>query len=1273
MNDKDLTTSQKSAVNDRNKDILVSASAGSGKTAVLVERVIRLLKENKDLNIDSMLLVTFTKEAAKNMRERIRQRLLKSDDAHLKKQVNRVAIANISTIHAFCEQLIKRYYYVIGLDPQYRLLTDDTEQHLIKEQVFKDLQEYYFGQESEQQAFIRLSQNFVNAKSNVGEGLADVVEKLYNEANAQPNPEAWLHSLEDNYELPKEGDWKQSMFYQRHLQSILKRRLKQDLEDCQANAEKVDMFENDKLTKIINADQAAVDEMYQALSDSNVSWDQLQSLIDKSAFASLKGIRIKVEKDEYQLCKARRDAVKKDIDSIHNSYFMYGNEQLSTVTKAAKSMVQELVKVTIRYRQDYQKAKLSRHLLDFSDLEHYAYQILTDQTEAGVAVRKQLQQHFKEILVDEYQDTNRLQDELLGQLHDSHSNHMFMVGDVKQSIYRFRQADPTLFLEKGQHFAGEDAGNETISLADNFRSMKGVVDFTNLIFKQLMDKEVGRMDYDDQAQLKYGAKWYNQADQPETEVMIYDANADEDDQDKKQQSAYVQRPEGADKLSGEIWMVGMRIRQMLDNGEKIYDSATKKMRPIKPSDIVLLERNKEANTKIISQFERLNIPVMAHDSKNFFKATEIRTIVSLLKIIDNPMQDIPLAAVLRSPIVGLNEPEMAFLRVHDRYNNFYHAVSRFVNIKKILPLKDSEADKVDQIALFNKLFKFMNDLHRYQRIAQQEGLVELIWQIYQTTGFLDYVGIMQGGAQRQANLHALYERAQAYENSSFKGLYQFVHFIDWMQKQNEDLGEAPVQLADDAVNVMTIHGSKGLEFPIVFLINSNKGFNNQDVIGSLIVDPNQGIGLNYIGNSSLINADDSDQLALPTKYDLPQRTIIADSLKRDNRAEEMRLLYVALTRAEQKLIITGSVNENNKMGNLEQKWKTWEKALQSDSLVLGAEYRLSAKSMLDWIGACLVRTPNFDPKVLGQKFDQDARYSGDFVDADFNVQLYNADKVDKALAALDKQRGQQKMAATDDKVLARKDRDFLSKVINLDYQHKAAVETTPYQSVSAIKGLFVNQDPDDQSMGTLTYKNGQPKTSGRYSDTDFGQPQFMDTESKLSPTEIGTATHLVFQKINVSNGKVDLATVKDTIDDLLSQGLIANEKIADAINAEGVATFYQTKLGQQILKHPDNLYREQPFSMLKDGHDLFSGLKEDDGPILIHGIIDGYLVGEKGITLFDYKTDRLKPGDKTRLAKLVNEYAGQIELYTEALNSQNKIPVTKRYLYFVQTGDLHAL
>ncbi|HIX35340.1 MAG TPA: helicase-exonuclease AddAB subunit AddA [Candidatus Limosilactobacillus merdigallinarum] len=1268
MDVNDMTTAQQSAVKERNKDILVSASAGSGKTAVLVERVIGLLQDNPDLNIDSMLLVTFTNEAAKNMRERIRKRLLKSDNPQLRRQVNRVAIANISTIHSFCEQVIKRYYYVIGLDPQYRLLTDDTEQHLLKERIFQNLQEYFFGQESEQQAFVDLSRNFVDAKSNVGEGLADVVEKLYNEANAQPRPEEWLDNLVNNYELPQDGEWTKSHFYVHQLQPILKRRLLQDQADLQTNVDNAPSLDDEKKSKIINDDYQLVDQILKAISD-GTTWDELRSLISKDDFQRMSGPK---SSEEYQAIKTRRDAVKKDLDDLHKSYFMYSNEQMSKVTKAAQTMVRELVKVTIRYRRDYQDAKLQRHLLDFSDLEHYAYQILTADSDAGKAVRKQLQQHFKEILVDEYQDTNRLQDELLNQLHNPQFNHMFMVGDVKQSIYRFRQADPTLFLEKGQRFAGDEAQNTMIYLADNFRSMQGVVDFTNLIFTQLMDKEVGQMDYDQDAQLKYGAEWYTDADQPATEVMIYDANAADDHQSDDTKKAYVQRPEGPDKLSGEIWMVGMRIRQMLDNGEKIYDLNTHQMRPIKPSDIVLLERNKEANPKIIAQFERLNIPVMVHDSKNFFKATEIRTIVSLLKIIDNPLQDIPLVAVLRSPIVGLNEPEMAFLRIHDRYDDFYHAVQSFVNNKKKLPLK-VVTDDVDQIALFNKLFKFLNDLHEYQRIAQQEGLVKLIWHIYQQTGFLDYVGIMQGGAQRQANLHALYKRAKAYENSSFKGLYQFVHFIDWMQKQDEDLGEAPVQWADDAVNVMTIHGSKGLEFPIVFLINSNKGFNNQDVTSNLIINPNQGIGLKLIGQSSLIDSEASDQLTLPTQYDLPQRSIITDSLKRENRAEEMRLLYVALTRAEQRLVITGSVNENNRYGNLKRSWQSWEKALQSDTLALGAQYRLNAKSMLDWIIACLVRTPQFKPSTIDQKFDQDSRYGGQFINTTFTMSLYDANAVDERLASLDSKRGQQKMAAVNDHKLTALERNFIHQVINLNYQHKAAVATTPYQSVSAIRGLFVNQDPDDRSMAKLTYDDGRPKTSGKYIDTDFGQPQFMNTDSRLSAAEIGTATHLVFQKLNVENGQVDINMVRKTISDLRAQKLIASDHLAEAINAEGVANFYATDLGRRILEDPRQLYREHPFSMLMDGKDIFSGLAKTDGPVLIHGIIDGYLVEKDGITLFDYKTDHLRLNDQSGFSRLVKKYAGQVNLYARALVSQTGMPVTKRCLYFVQTGQLYEL
>lgn len=1275
------TPEQQRAINDRDRDILVSASAGSGKTAVLVDRVIKLLKENRHLNIDEMLLVTFTKEAAKNMRERIRRRLVAdSNDQHMKAQINRLAIANISTIHSFCEQIIKRYYYVIGLDPQYRLVTDATEQALLKEQVWNDLQEErfkadYAKADPSDWRFSQLAENFADPKSNVGEGLQDVVEKLYQEANAQPHPDQWLDQAVQNYQF---GDAPivATAFYQKTLLPILEQFFDQlvvDWKELVANAT-ADSFDN--LAQVLNEDLTLVKDLQSALT--TASWDELQAKITGIKFGRLKGQRFKDDpgaKAQYEELKNGRNELKKRLTTIQGKYFQYDEQQLRTKTAAARGMVEELVDVTKAFRQAYQQAKLARHMLDFSDLEHYAYQILTNQSDAGQQVLNELQHHYQEILVDEYQDTNRLQDDLLNQLHDPQLNHLFMVGDVKQSIYRFRQADPTLFLDKYERYQQSATADETIVLAENFRSMSNVTEFTNLVFTQLMDRTVGEMPYDHQAQLKFAAKWYDPAKTKPvpTELMVYDANADNETALTKEenQHRYIQLPEGSDKEAGEVWMVAMRIRQMLDNHEMIFDAELGHERPIQPADIVILERTKGPNNRIVEQFGQLNIPVVVQDVQNYFKATEVRTMISLLKVIDNPYQDIPLVAVLRSPIVEMTEPEMAYLRINDRYGNFYEALQAFEH-KDVTKLPADE--DVDLKLLHVKLSRFLTQLKKFKVTAQQESLVDLIWQIYQETGYLDYVGGMPGGTQRQANLHALYERAHTYEQSSFKGLYQFIHFIERMQKRDEDLGEAPVELATDAVNVMTIHGSKGLQFPIVFVIDLNHHFNSHDVNSNLVIEPHFGVGIRYLGDAPMKGEEQSLTAEnVKVTYDLPQRTVVADAITRANRAEEMRLLYVALTRAEQRLILTGSVNEKNSKNNLKTLGKQWSKALQSLQTVLGPQLRLDSQSMLDWIGLSLARTPQFNPQVL--KMDASVMINQPALPrAEYVMQLWTANQVEAQLAQLRSERGATMMEDAGSQPLTSEERQFIHHVLTMKYSHPAATKTTAYQSVSAIRDIFANQDPDDAQMGRLTFNKAEVKDEGQYLQGSFDQPRFMQTgETAPSPTEVGTATHLVFQLLDLTNGTVTAKQVQETIDRLVQERLIANRRIADQIDVAGIVKFYQTELGQRILQRPRDLEREQPFSMLMDGDQLFKNLTNDDGQILIHGIIDGYLKEANGLELFDYKTDYLQPNDEQRLAEIVDRYQGQVNLYAAALQQMTGQPVNHRYLYLVKTGTLYEL
>lgn len=1263
------TPAQQQAITDRHQNILVSASAGSGKTAVLVQRAIGLIKDGIDVN--RLLMVTFTDAAAKNMRDKIRAALQKEATAGnntaamkraMAKQMNLVATADISTIHAFCLKLIKRYYYLLNLDPQFRLLTDDTERLLLQEDTWQQFSEHLYADADQQKdgraSFRDLVLNFSRDRDDTG--LDDLVLQLSKIANAQPDPAAWLKQLPSHYFLGND-DITKSKFFTADLEPLVAEQLTQLINDCHELVLRIQETGYDKPAAVLAADQEVLQQLQDDLT--TCSWDQLRANFQGAKFKRLTGGPTKKdagtpEYEAYQAIKADRDRIKKQLQELSAHFFVYPAARLKELSQKSQALVAELVDVVIAYRERYQQVKLNRHVLEFNDLEHYAYQILTPPHDDAdwQALVADLRNHYREIMVDEYQDTNPLQESILTHLASPERHNMFMVGDVKQSIYRFREADPSLFTNKYRRYQDADGDGEDIVLAENFRSMRNVVDFTNLLFEQLMDRQIGQIDYDDDAHLKYAATYYDEDDQNQprpTELLLYDANADPD------------QPTEDDKLTGELRMVGMRIKQMIAHQEQIYDSNLKRMRPINYGDIVLLERTKGINNTLMEQFNQLNIPLTVHDVESYFQATEVRVMMALLKVIDNPHQDIPLVAVLRSPIVSLNNKELTMIRLQDRTADYYTACQKFVtNYDQHQVQRRSLLKETAITDLATKLKSFLANLTLFQQTAQQQTLVDLIWTIYQQTGYLDYVGAMPGGEQRQANLHALYERAQNYEQTSFKGLYQFTRFIEKMQEHDQDLGVAPAQLAENTVNVMTIHGSKGLQFPIVFLIDAGHGFNTATSREAAVVDADAGLGIRYM---------DQDRLV----YDTPQRQVILEQIQRSERAEGLRVLYVALTRAEQRLIITASFNEQRRNQRLATAWERWQKAFQSDQQTLGAQVRVNAGSFMDWIGlACARYRQYFTPqdvtvsvpgkvgaRLLPSPLDQGQSYPWMQSAAVFQVQSFSQQQVNDALEQLNQAPADTDQA--DDTVnpaLAKRFRDVLS----YKYPHQVATQTTAYQSVTDVKRVF--EDPDDRQMGQWDYDDQRKaKHRGVYLKNDFATPRFVQQDDQSpAATEVGTATHLVFQKLPLEQG-VDQQLIRTTIDDLVNQQLIT-PGVAKRIDQEGILAFFTTPVGQAILQHPADYHREAPFAMLMNGHELFRDVQAgDDERILIHGIIDGYLERAYGITLVDYKTDHVNTNNPTAAVERIKDrYRGQLELYRQALNMMKPEKVVQMGLYLIE-------
>lgn len=1201
-----FTDTQWQAIYDAGDNLLVSASAGSGKTTVLVRRVIEKLKSGS--NIDELLIVTFTEAAAKEMKERIQDALqsavnTESDAqkrAHFTRQLQLLPTANISTLHAFCLSIIRRFYYLIDLDPVFRMLTDETETLLLKEEVWTDLRDRKY--EENDPAFFQLTENFAGDRTD--EGLGELIFALYEFARANPDPVSWLNQLVANYQ--KTETLTENHLYQTQVKPVVLDDLETVIELLQAaltNAQADLPLE--KAVVLLEQEMAQAQRLreYFEKDELDTAYQQLESLV----FDRYPAFRKADEKERSQEIKPFRDNAKALLEQLEN-YFPYPPEKMLELLAKSAPIVAEMASVTQQFLADFEERKLARGVLDFNDLEHFALKIL-QKKDNGNEASSYYRQKFEEVLVDEYQDVNRLQEAILYWVRnpEPNSGNLFMVGDVKQSIYSFRLADPTLFIEKYMAFA-ENEGGRRIVLAENFRSRHQVLDFTNFVFQQLMDEKVGQIPYDDSAQLVAGFPAFPESTAFDTELLLYEKESEETS------------PLIDDKTEGELYITALKIQELITSKFEIYDKKLKTNRPITYRDIVLLTPTKKNNLTILDIFKRFAIPLEVNDAQNYFQATEIQTIIALLQIIDNPYQDIPLVAVLRSPIVGLLEDDLADIRLVDKNAVYYDALLLYAQEKTPL------AEKIRQ---------FLAMLEKWREMARRETLPTLLWEIYETTAYLDYVAGLPSGQQRYANLIALIHRAQSYERSSFRGLYQFIRFIEKMQEKDKDLAEPLAIPAEDAVRVMTVHASKGLEFPVVFLLDTAKNFNYQDFQKKYILAEQLGAGIQYV---------DTDE---GIKYDtLPFQAIKQVRLQKAL-SEEMRKLYVALTRAEQKLYLVGSYK------NQSSAFKAWQSALSQETMVLSPALRMSSRiSFMDWIGMTLIRHPDME------SYFEEAKDRKRTINSNvhFSLHWWNQAQIQQRLAEIKEPEVKELILETVQKDLTAD----LKRRLAFRYEYPKASETTSYQSVTELKRLY--NDPDEQTINRIEWHSSAEKAlhqRGRYVQESLAKPRFVE-ETAASSVAVGTATHTVLQMLSLDTMPTQ-SSVEQFITELL-QRRILSEEIAKTIDISSIIWFFSTELGRLLIDNHSHVKREQPFSMLKAAKDVFADFTEPDADLLVHGIIDGYLELEDSIILYDFKTDAIFGDEEEMVQKIKNRYYGQIHLYAQALEQALKKPVAKAYL-----------
>ncbi|ASN06556.1 helicase-exonuclease AddAB subunit AddA [Virgibacillus necropolis] len=1225
------TKEQEQAIYTAGSDMLVAAAAGSGKTAVLVERIIqKLINKESPVDIDTLLVVTFTNAAAQEMRNRVGlalEKALAEDPAstHLKKQLSLLQRASISTLHSFCLDVVKQYAYLLDIDPAFRI-ANNMEIDLIKQDVIADLFEEWYGKEGDEQVqFFAVVDRFSSDRSDVE--VENLVLDLYTFAMQNPWPIKWLDQLADVYDVPE-------TFVEEDLTwlSIIKREVKSQLTaiEQEANAA-LELTEHPEgpyhYREAIETDLAMIQE---AITNSD-TWDQLQVFMTGSSFKALSRKKVDCSDDVKDRVKSFRDSYKKRWKDMKDGWFTRNLASHIDDMRELAPVIKQLTEIVKEFKERFSEQKKEKAIVDFSDLEHHCLALLVDATStaenplpSNVAIH--FQQKFTEVLVDEYQDTNLVQETILRAISDRTGNgNMFMVGDVKQSIYRFRHAEPTLFINKYKQFQDADNPGQRIDLSSNFRSREKVLIGANYLFRQLLDETLGEINYDNDAELIYANKSYDSFpfESPEPELLLIDRETDEEKDEETEDENY----QDLEKAQLEARAYAKKIKEWTGQDKRkplqVFDKGTGMQRNFQYRDVVILMRSMTWTPTIVDELKKQGIPVYAELSTGYFEAIEIKIMLSFLKVIDNPRQDIPLASILHSPIVGLNEEELASIRLADKKSGYYDA---------LLAYSKQHTNK-----LADKATNFLHLLKMFRIASKQGALSELIWQIYRETGYYDFVGGMPGGRQRQANLRALYDRARGYETTSFRGLFRFLRFIERMEERGEDLGAArALSEQEDVIRIMTIHKSKGLEFPVVILGGMDKQFNMQDLKQRYLLHKDLGLASKYI--------DPVKRITYPTLlYYAFQK-----EKQRELLAEEMRVLYVALTRAKEKLVMVGNV------ASFEKKQKKWEKILDHPEWVMPTHFRIEAKSYLDWVGPALIRhhsseilrvedvneVTNNEVKMDPSKWDISIVHGSELAnledvatEEDINLKenIQKWEPMDLRNADLDNQ---------------------IDEKLSYEYPFTQAATSRAKQTVTEIKRQ--RELKDEYSADQLVQTSRAPIVK---------RPLFMQKGKTITAAEKGTAMHTVMQHLPLTKEWTALE-VKKFADRLVDKEILTADE-AEIIDAKVIEKFFKNEIGQKMLQEP-NVHREVPFSLSLSAKEVYASWTSDvDEQVLVQGVIDCVIPVEDGVMILDYKTDAIEREvtDKVK-EQLTNRYKTQMELYRQAIERIWKKPVTNVYLYY---------
>ncbi|MCR3759068.1 helicase-exonuclease AddAB subunit AddA [Clostridium felsineum] len=1238
------TEEQKEAIDTRNCNLLVAAAAGSGKTAVLVERIVKIITDEENpVDIDRLLVVTFTNAAASEMRERIGDAIVKKlsekpNSRIIQKQLALIGKSKITTIHSFCLNVIKNNFHMLDLDPDFRV-GDETEITLLKnetlEELFEDkyLQAEYtlkgINKNNNSIEFLKLVESYCSNKND--ETLFNMVMNLYNFSMSNPKPHEWLKSAAEKFNVNE--DFK---FGESDLAKVLIKNIQIQLKGNKSQYEEaINIINTCPSIESYRENFQSELSMLENLISASDSYEKFYEELKNVQFKTLKRCPKDADKEKQKLVRDIRDGIKKSLSKISDDILSQSNEDIKNQFKELYPLMKTLSELVIEFDVRYKDKKKKRGIIDFNDFEHMCLSILVKSDDKGNIVPSEtalkMRDKYEEILIDEYQDSNMVQEVILGTISkkDTENPNLFMVGDVKQSIYRFRQANPGIFLDKYNSYKNEKGEKDRkVLLYKNFRSRKEVLDAVNFIFKQIMSVNIGELDYNDNESLNLGAS-YEKVEENSISHSV-ELNIIEKSEENDEVKENNEDEETVDNIMLEARLIGRRILELKENF-KVLDKNTNEYRKTEFKDIVILLRSTKGWANVfLDELKNMGIPVFADANSGYFDAPEIKTMLSLLKIIDNPRQDIPMAAVLKSPIGGFTVEDLIDIKLIEG-DTFYDKLKRV------------EENGEDELSI--KIKSFLKRLQVWRKEAIYTPIDEFIWYLYTDTGYYGYVGAVSGGIQRQANLKMLFQRAKVYSETSYKGLFNFINFINKLKLTSGDMGSAKILGENEnVVRIMSIHKSKGLEFPVVFVGGVGKNFNLMDINNPVIFHNNLGFGPEYVDYKKRISHKTLAKEAIKTR------------IKLETLSEEMRILYVAFTRAKEKLIIVGAAKD------IKKSVFKWAVNLRSKQNKISEDYILKSKSFLDWIASAVIR--HKDAENLRDIIDTDdietliydnSKWQVNLLDRDdilsFNeVLLENEKNINEKLEKFYKKLDIIKNSPYESEYVEK-----MEDRLQFKYQYDRATELPSLLSVTELKRSS-NEDKEGVAAANI------------YTPQLLQKPLFLEGVKKLSPAERGTAVHSVMQHLNFNDIRSDISlkNISHQIDDMVFRKILT-EKQAEVVNANKILKFFTSDVGNRTI-NAEKVYREFPFQIRVKSTEIYKDLPDtyNDENIVVQGIVDLFFEENNEIVLLDYKNDYV---NDENLDEIIKKYTYQINYYKRALETITGLRVKEKYLYLFYTGD----